>query len=287
MREQRRRYEHTVDLKQQQVEHLQQLDKRGLDHLHPQEVDARVMMCEGRGSFAYNAQAVVDHEHDLIVALDLCSDENDFTQLEPMLQRVKGVLGAVAEQTVADSGYASGQQLHAVHLAGFPVLVPPKGESDRTLLPKESFAYDAEQDVYVCPRGQSLPLIGHDKSDSRATHDRAVYRCPAADCPERAACTSDKRGRRIKRSPFEDDVERQRQFLAQPALRNLYELRKEIVEHVFGCIKSNAGLRRFTVRGLKKALAQWALACLAFDLRKLHQVWMAGHFHWEGKAARS
>ena len=57
-------------------------------------------------------------------------------------------------------------------------------------------------------------------------------------------------------------------------------LRKEIVEHIFGCLKGNDGFRRFLVRGFAKALAQWALACLAFNVRKLHRAWADGLFAW-------
>ena len=55
-------------------------------------------------------------------------------------------------------------------------------------------------------------------------------------------------------------------------------LRKEIVEHLFGIVKTIDGFRRFTVRGLEKAEAQWALVCMAVNLRKLSAkaTWKAG-----------
>ena len=240
-----------------------------------------MMKCDGRGLFAYNAQAVVDHEHDMIVALDVCADENDLAQLEPMLRQVVKVLGAVAKHTVADGGFASGEQLHAAHRAGFQVLVPVRSEPDNGRFPKANFTYDQDRDAYVCPRGESLPLVGHDKKDRDATYERAVYRCRVVDCPERAVCANGSRGRSIKRSPYDDDLERQRLLLTQPELQNLYELRKEIVEHIFGCIKGNDSFRRFTVRGLAKVRAQWALACIAFNLRKLFQNWEAGRLRWD------
>ena len=61
-------------------------------------------------------------------------------------------------------------------------------------------------------------------------------------------------------------------------MRLLLGLRKEIVEHVFGIVKMIDGFRRFTVRGLEKAEAQWALICTAVNLRKLSAkaTWRAG-----------
>lgn len=264
------------------LQHLELLDRHGVDHLHPNEVEARVMKYDPRRLFAYNAQAVVDHEHDMIVALGLTTEESDHAQLVPMLEQTKCILGEVAKRTAADTGYASGEQLQAAEKAGMPVLVKLQAESHKGLLPKSSFAYDRERDVYVCPRGELLPLVGHNKKSRDASYERAIYRCHNRDCPERAACSDDPKGRAIARTPFDDDLERQRTQLAKPEMRNLYELRKEIVEHVFGCIKGNDGFRRFTVRGLAKALAQWALACVTFNLRKLHRIWADGLFSWGG-----
>ena len=213
-----------------------------------------------------------------------CDGAPLFCTLVPMLQRVVNVLGSVAKQTAADSGFASGEQLQAARREGLPVLVQSSPEPKSKRFPKSAFAYDRERDAYVCPRGQLLPLVGHNKDHRDATYERAVYRCHAVGCPERAVCTSDPKGRSIKRLPFEDDLDHHRALLAKPELRNLYELRKEIVEHIFGCIKGNDGFRRFTVRGLAKVLAQWALACAAFNLRKLHQAWKGGHFAWGAPA---
>ena len=53
-------------------------------------------------------------------------------------------------------------------------------------------------------------------------------------------------------------------------------LRKEIVEHLFVIVKAVDGFRRFTVRGLEKARAQWALVCTAVNLRKLYVWWRQG-----------
>lgn len=46
--------------------------------------------------------------------------------------------------------------------------------------------------------------------------------------------------------------------------------RKSTVELVFGCIKEAMGFRRFLLRGIDKVRGEWALVCLAYNLRKLH-----------------
>src|SRR5262249_13751549 len=223
---------------------------------------------------------VVDHEHDLIVAIGLTTDENDLAQLVPMLQQTERVLGDVAERTVVDTGYASGAQLHEAEQRHLPVLAPVQAESDKGLLPKSSSGSGEEGAVSVCPRGEGLTREDRRKMSKDAPCETAIYRCHDDGCPERAACTSDRKGRTVKRTLFDEAVEHQRALLAQPPMRHLYDLRKEIVEHIFGCIKGTDGFRRFSVRGFAKALAQWALACIAFNLRKLHRAWAAGLFFW-------
>ena len=85
----------------------------------------------------------------------------------------------------------------------------------------------------------------------------------------RATCTTDKKGRGIKRFEGEDALARQATKLRKQENQVLWSLRKEIVEHVFGIVKAIDGFRRFTVRGLDGANAQWSLACLAVNLRKM------------------
>jgi hypothetical protein len=45
--------------------------------------------------------------------------------------------------------------------------------------------------------------------------------------------------------------------------RARYALRKQTVEPVFGVIKSVLGFRQFSLRGVEKVSAEWALVCLA------------------------
>src|ERR1019366_8530856 len=60
-----------------------------------------------------------------------------------------------------------------------------------------------------------------------------------------------------------------KQKLDSDAGRDLYRMRKAIVEPVFGQIKEWRGFRRFSLRGLQKARAKWKLVCLTHNLLKL------------------
>jgi hypothetical protein len=60
-----------------------------------------------------------------------------------------------------------------------------------------------------------------------------------------------------------------RQKLRSPEGRAVYQMRKAVVEPVFGQIKERRGFRRFLFRGSKKVEAEWQIICLTHNLVKL------------------
>ena len=51
--------------------------------------------------------------------------------------------------------------------------------------------------------------------------------------------------------------------------RELYKLRKQTVEPVFGIIKEVMGFRRFSLRGHAKVSLEWTLVCVSYNLKRL------------------
>jgi transposase len=72
-------------------------------------------------------------------------------------------------------------------------------------------------------------------------------------------------------SPLPEDSQRaqMRQRLQTEQGKAIYKMRKAIVEPVFGQIKEWRGFRRFSLRSLEKAGAEWKLICLTHNLLKL------------------
>jgi hypothetical protein len=63
--------------------------------------------------------------------------------------------------------------------------------------------------------------------------------------------------------------------LATDIGKEIYRLRKCSVEPVIGIIKEILGFRQFSLRGLIKAAGEWCLVCLAFNLKRMHSIWLA------------
>lgn len=56
--------------------------------------------------------------------------------------------------------------------------------------------------------------------------------------------------------------------------KTIYRLRKCTVEPVIGIIKEILGFRQFSLRGLWAAAGEWCLVCLAFNLKRLHTLYL-------------
>ena len=104
-------------------EKLAKLKDKKRDYMHPGEPDAQMMKNHEGTRLGYNAQAVADSKAGVIVAEEVTTEQNDSSQLVPMLESVQTEVGKVAEETLADGGYFSGEQLDSAQKAQFPVLV--------------------------------------------------------------------------------------------------------------------------------------------------------------------
>jgi transposase len=90
--------------------------------------DSRIMKDGASKAFeqAYNAQAAVDSQAQIIVAAAVTQDANDKQQLVPMLMAVQDNVGQLPEKASADTGFFSEANLTAKAVAGVDLYVPPE-----------------------------------------------------------------------------------------------------------------------------------------------------------------
>ena len=69
------------------------------------------------------------------------------------------------------------------------------------------------------------------------------------------------------------------QMLTQPAARAKYRCRAAIVEPFFAELRERQGLKRFHRRGLKSVRVEFALHCIAFNLKKAVASLLASFSH--------
>jgi hypothetical protein len=225
--------------------------------------------------YAYNAQAVADEKEKIIVACEATRQETDHGQLVAMMEQVRQNLGAAATAqtvTVADTAYGSGADLQAAHDKGFEVLAPsPEGKPAKgNPYATQHFKVDPLTRTVVCPQGRQL---AHEGQTTKGGQIVQRYRCQYRDCPVRAQCTRDPKGRQLEVWPHHAAVEAVRRKLEQPGIRALWKQRAEIIEPRFAQLKQHDGFRRWTVWGLEAVRTQWSLLCATLNLRILYRRW--------------
>lgn len=136
---------------------------------------------------------------------------------------------------------------------------------------KDKFLYNGQTDSYVCPEGKSLRYIGEKKRTGR--EPVKIYQASGSVCRACSAfglCTVEGRqGRRLEIGPNEESLRAHRVWMETDKAKALYQLRKQLVEPVFGIMKEQMGARRFLLRGLANVRAEWTLLATAFNLRTL------------------
>lgn len=252
-------------------EALQSLESAGRKHMHPHDPDARMMKggTAERIEFAYNAQAVCDASHGIVVAESVVDNENDQHQLGPMLEQVQQNTDSTAEQTLADRGYDTAESLAKAEALDAAIIVAQRVNPSRVgAYHLARFTYDEQAQTMHCPTGQQMRRVGvttHHKKPQPLTR----YRCDVwAACPVGRECSNNK-PRVVEIGPHYGAVQRQRRKLAGTDAKKSLKRRSAIIERLFGQIKGNDGFVRWTVRGKEKVAAQWTMLCTAINLRKL------------------
>jgi transposase len=228
------------------------------------------LMKQGNGKgfdVCYNLQTAVDSKEGLIVAFELTDSCNDLNELSHMALEAKEAVGADELTVTADKGYSNGAEIHKCEEAHIHCLIPmpePSYQPKNEKYHRKNFIYNAESDTYTCPCGNILKRVRERKSDGHVVY---ANRSACMNCPMKAECTKSKTLREIERALYASDTEAAaKRAKADPAL---FARRQELSEHPFGIIKSIWGFGQFLCRGKEKTSAESALAVLAFNMRRV------------------
>ena len=270
---------------------LETAKENALKHICLTDPDAR-MMGEGREKGIREChcfEVVVDAGAGLLVAGQSCQSNTDNSRLEPLVEAAQAQEPEGIKSVDADSGYYSGDSLGRLIARGIDTCIPDsnvvcdlhRGEPLGATLRRRGYGsvpleYDAEADLYRCPQGKRLL-----PSQRRITRgqDVTVYRAEAdcTGCTLAADCLCDATAKRrtVKRGDYRDVLEQARQHFADPAHQERYRHRAEVVETVFGFLRSVLGYGRWSLRGKERVACEARLFKAAYQLRKIHGRWSA------------
>ena len=255
----------------------------------------------------YNAQALVDSKHQVILAAETFASQ-DHENLEPMLDGAKKNLLAIGKdknyfedkQLTADSNYHSLNSLTICKKEKIDAYIPDiqfrkrdplfaeqerfkdgvhgrqRPDAKPTLFTTADFSFDASKEVYLCPQGKELTCHAHNQVNRYRTYD--VYHARIEDCaacPVRARCLSKPNTSRRYLSIQIDSqqpnlIDEMKAKIDTEQGKRIYARRLGIVEPVFANICVQKRMNRFTLRTKSKVDVQWRLFALVHNIGKIH-----------------
>jgi hypothetical protein len=261
----------------------------GLQHLCLTDPDAR-MMGEGRSRRVmecHSLEVAVDREAGLLVAGQTTQSSTDNDRLEPLVAAAARHEPDGVAAVDADSGYYAGDAVGRLLSRGLDLCIPdsntagdlhrgePVGSTRDRQRGSVLLTYDEAADCFRCPEGNELRARqrGHVRCGQRTTDYRAVRSCEG--CRLASACLSQPRAkhRTVLVGEYSAALEAARQRFNDPAHRERYRHRGEVVETVFGFLRGVLGYTRWQLRGAGRVACEGRLFTLAYQVRKVHVRW--------------
>ena len=255
----------------------------------------------------YNAQALVDSKHQVILAAEAFASQ-DHENLKPMVDGAKKNVVAIGKdetyfqgkQLTADSNYHSFNSLTVCREEKIDAYIPdiqfrkrdPRfAEQERfqdgihgrqrpdtkpSLFTTADFSFNSSKQVYRCPQGKELTCHARNQINRYRTYD--IYHARVEDCtacPLKARCLSKPTtSRRYLSVPVDSQppnlIDEMKAKIDTEQGKLIYARRLGIVEPVFSNICVQKRMTRFTLRAKWKVDVQWRLFALVHNIGKIH-----------------
>ena len=264
-------------------------------------------MSTGKGVVqGYTAVAAVDAEHQVIVEAQAHGVGQEQELLVPVVDALQGELRAHTVLS-ADSGYCSEAGLASLEQRQIKAVIAdnqwrsrdprfadqqrhrdkkdplwdkrPIADKAELFTPKD-FKPATDLSHCICPAGKRLYRNGRHKdlNGLQAIHFTGAKR-DCVSCPLRAKCLRTPARTQVRqvaifigRTPGKPEkaLERMKRIVDSDYGKQMIARRFATVEPVFGNLRYNKRLDRFTLRGTDKVDAQWKLFCLVHNIEKLN-----------------
>ena len=255
----------------------------------------------------YNANAMVDEAHQIIVQADAYGTGSDGKLMKPMLDGAKRNLEKIGlgeeylhERVVsADTGYFSTDNLEICRDENIDAYIPDphfrkrdprfanahrfRRPTDKLSLNRKNrwflvkdFIFDKKTKKLVCPAGKELYISSTNLKVNKG-YVATSYRSRITDCRGcairekclRKPSTPYRQVRIFHRDLSESVLDKMKQKIDTLKGRKMYSKRMGIVEPVFGNIRSQKRMDRFTLRGQVKVGLQFMLYCVVHNIEKV------------------
>ena len=167
---------------------------------------------KGKSKLQYQIHRGVDKKCEVITATEVTPGEvHEAHRLESLIDSHQNNTGRKVETAVADSKYGTIENYLACQDRGIKAHFNSLEETQKgtgtkkDIFPKESFRYDADNDIFICPAGQILKRRKYFKKRKHYEYIASATTCNR--CQLREKCTKAKSGRTLKRHVRQDDLD--------------------------------------------------------------------------------
>jgi transposase len=245
----------------------------------------------------YNALALTDSKHQIVLNAYPIGRQFEGDELKPFIQdslqtaKKAGILKKKFRSAtlLADSNYFSEANCrYVLQKQNLKAIIPdpqfrrrdplfpaqkPKGSKTLHKFRQQDFTYDPIRNEYRCPNGKGLTYYSKSTTNQYRGRKYRTRKGECSGCPFVDSCLRKGASRRYlfivdkgKHTPYS---QRMIEIVDSPAGRHAYAQRMGIAEPVFGNIKNNKRMNRFTLRGLPKITVQWLYYCLVHNIEKI------------------
>jgi transposase len=255
----------------------------------------------------YNGIAIADSGNQVIITAEAIGSGAEGGCFPEMLDNLEENMKMVSGQkkplenalVTGDTGYFSEENLQEAAKRKIQVLIPDpqfrkrdphfaekkkeKGGKE-TKYTKDDFSYDKKKNIYICPAGKELAHSGKMTLRNNSGEQYRAKSVDCAQCPLQDKCITRKPSKGGKSSSpartlyiadqkYKENLsDKMRDKIDDPAYRELYSRRMQIIEPTFSNITYCKGMSKFTLRTKEKVNIQWKLYCIVHNIGKCMNV---------------
>jgi hypothetical protein len=204
------------------------------------------------------------------------------------MQMVTGKENPLKKSLVTgDTGYFSENNLQEAIKRHIEVLIPDqqfrrrdpyfdnrKGHGEGRFT-AEDFTYHKKTNTFICPNGKTLIYKGFITLNRNSGDKYQAHPADCKNCRFLSRCVASRGGKTHMRTLYlpvskhaVNLCDKMRKKIDDPAYRELYSRRMQIIEPVFADITYCKGMNRFSLRSKIKVNIQWLLFCMVHNIAK-------------------
>ncbi len=220
---------------------------------------------EHKQVFAYSVETACDKNGWILGYTVSPGNLHDSRTFKGLYDKIKDI---GIDTLIMDAGYKTPAIAKLLIDDGIKPLFPYKSpQTKKGFFKKYEYVYDEYYDCYICPNDQILKYSTTNR-DGYKEYKSNKHIC--AGCPYLSQCTESRdHVKLITRHVWEEYLEQSEDIRYTKGMSDLYRLRKETIERLFGTAKENHGFRYTQMYGKARMEMKVGLTYACLNLKKL------------------